>query len=121
MVLSTGSPQTCVAVSEKFKVVLCGGKDRIIRVWNPVINLDNVGVDTLQGHGARIVAIEVLDQFGCCISMATDKTIKLWDLHTFQELCKLTDGTLHRPVDRLTRTLHPRDHLLCYLHVLGCV
>lgn len=121
MVLSTGTPQTCVAVSEKFKVVLCGGKDRIIRVWNPVINLDNVGVDTLQGHGARIVAIEVLDQFGCCISMATDKTIKLWDLHTFQELCKLTDGTLHRPVDRLTRALHPRHHLLCHLHVLGCV
>ena len=91
-----------MAVSEKFKVVFAGGKDRIIRVWNPLIQLDNVGVDTLQGHDARIIGLEVIDKYGCLISAATDKTIRLWDLTTFQELCKLTDTYQHRPVDRLT-------------------
>ena len=102
MVLSTGSPQTCVAVSDKFKVILAGGKDRIIRVWNPLIQLENVGVDTLKGHDARIIGLIVIDKYGCLVSAATDKTIKLWDLQTFQELCRLTDNYQHRPVDRLT-------------------
>jgi len=94
--------QTCVAISERFKVVLTGGKDRIIRVWNPLIQIENVGVEYLKGHGARIIGLQVIDKFGSLISAATDKTIRLWDLQTFQELCKLHDSYQHRPVDRLT-------------------
>jgi WD40 repeat protein len=101
MVLSTGSPQSCVAVSEKFKVIFAGGKDRVIRVWNPLIQLENVGVDTLKGHEARIIGLVVIDKYGCLVSAATDKTIKLWDLQTFQELSRLVDNYQHRPVDRL--------------------
>jgi WD40 repeat protein len=123
MVLATGSPQTCVAVSEKFKVILCGGKDRKIRVWNPLTGTqftqftcftstpvqiltpeapraekENAGVDMLEGHDARVIGLQVIDKYACLISASTDKTIRLWDLTTYMPLVKLVDTYTHRPV-----------------------
>jgi hypothetical protein len=41
---------------------------QVIRVWNPLIQLENVGVDTLKGHDTRIIGLKVIDKYGCVVS-----------------------------------------------------
>ena len=62
MVLATGSPQTCVAVSEKFKVILCGGKDRKIRVWNPLTGTQLTQFTCFTSTPVQILTPEALER-----------------------------------------------------------
>ena len=55
---STGIRTTC---EEDCRCVVCGGKDKVIRLWNPFIVLEGIGVEELKGHSSRIVGLYMLD------------------------------------------------------------
>lgn len=106
MVLTTGASQTCVAISEKHRSIIAGGKDRIVRIWNPFLSLESLGVEELHGHEARIIQLVVMERQNILVSAAVDKWMRVWDMTTFQVLQKLYDQFDHRPVDRITSMCH---------------
>ncbi|XP_047612397.1 WD repeat-containing protein 49-like [Phacochoerus africanus] len=61
-------------------VLLTGGKDRVIRVWNPYLPGKPTGI--LKSHTAPVIYIHVSAEDNRMFSMSTDNTIKIWDLET---------------------------------------
>uniref|UniRef100_A0A8D1W886 WD repeat-containing protein 49-like n=1 Tax=Sus scrofa TaxID=9823 RepID=A0A8D1W886_PIG len=61
-------------------VLLTGGMDRVIRVWNPYLPGKPTGI--LKSHTAPVIYIHVSAEDNRMFSMSTDNTIKIWDLET---------------------------------------
>ncbi|CAD7671341.1 unnamed protein product [Nyctereutes procyonoides] len=70
-------------------LLLTGGMDRIIRVWNPYLPGKPTGM--LKSHMAPVVYIHVSAEDSKIFSMSTDNTIKIWDLET--DSCLLTTSS----------------------------
>ncbi|XP_046853202.1 WD repeat-containing protein 64-like isoform X2 [Xenia sp. Carnegie-2017] len=64
--------------SEK-NVIVTGGMDRLIRVWNPYVPSKPTGI--LRGHCAPIFYLCITAQDNRIFSVSTDKTVKVWDLN----------------------------------------
>ena len=118
MVCSTGVSLTSVAVCESIKLVVVGGADRVVRVWNPFITAAEMSVEELHGHESKIAAVSVIDKYQMAISAGADKTIRVWDLNAFVQLQKFHDPFQHRPIDRFTSLLVdvPKKRVLSF----GC-
>ncbi|EFB26474.1 hypothetical protein PANDA_002726, partial [Ailuropoda melanoleuca] len=61
-------------------LLLTGGMDRIIRIWNPYLPGKPTGM--LKSHMAPVIYIHVSAEDNKIFSMSTDNTIKIWDLET---------------------------------------
>ncbi|XP_054979971.1 WD repeat-containing protein on Y chromosome-like [Sorex araneus] len=59
-------------------LLLTGGMDRIIRVWNPYLPGKPIGL--LKSHTAPVLYIHVSAEDNKIFSMSTDNTVKIWDL-----------------------------------------
>ncbi|KAM8918798.1 LOW QUALITY PROTEIN: WD repeat-containing protein on Y chromosome-like [Lycaon pictus] len=70
-------------------LLLTGGMDQIIRVWNPYLPGKPTGM--LKSHMAPVVYIHVSAEDNKIFSMSTDNTIKIWDLET--DSCLLTTSS----------------------------
>ncbi|XP_072269461.1 cilia- and flagella-associated protein 337-like [Pyxicephalus adspersus] len=68
------------AFCKKNSLVITGGMDRIIRMWNLYVPARATGM--LRGHTAPIFFLEVSSEGNKIFSIATDCTIKIWDIQS---------------------------------------
>lgn len=68
------------AFCKKNSLVITGGMDRIIRLWNLYVPARATGM--LRGHTAPIFFVEVSSEDNKIFSIATDCTIKIWDMQS---------------------------------------
>ncbi|XP_069496353.1 cilia- and flagella-associated protein 337-like isoform X2 [Ambystoma mexicanum] len=67
-------------------LIVTGGIDRIIRMWNPYMPGRSTGM--LRGHTAPIFHVDISADDNKIFSIATDNTIKIWDIQ--DQSCLLT-------------------------------
>ncbi|XP_072849857.2 cilia- and flagella-associated protein 337 [Pogona vitticeps] len=65
------------ALSKKNNLVITGGMDRIIRMWNPYMTGRPTGM--LRGHMAPIFYVHISEE-DKIFSVSTDNTVKIWDV-----------------------------------------
>ncbi|XP_030124067.4 WD repeat-containing protein 64 isoform X1 [Taeniopygia guttata] len=68
----------------KAKVIVTGGNDRILRLWNPVVNFSPMG--KLLGHKHSIVEIVTNEKDQHVISLSCAKVFRVWDIQTLSPL-----------------------------------
>ncbi|KAM4796091.1 cilia- and flagella-associated protein 337-like [Rhinophrynus dorsalis] len=66
------------AFCKKNSLVVTGGMDRIIRMWNLYLPARTTGM--LRGHTAPIFSLDISSEDNKIFSVATDNTIKIWDI-----------------------------------------
>ncbi|XP_062417638.1 WD repeat-containing protein 49 [Pungitius pungitius] len=59
-------------------LLVTGGMDRLIRMWNPHFSGRPTGV--LKGHSAPVVYLHILSEDSQILSVSTDNTVKIWDI-----------------------------------------
>ncbi|XP_049764436.1 WD repeat-containing protein on Y chromosome-like [Schistocerca cancellata] len=69
---------SCFNFSEETHLIVTGGRDCIIRVWNVFVQAKPKY--SFFGHKTAIVSIELQDSGQKIFSLSKDKTIKVWDL-----------------------------------------
>ncbi|KAM5288019.1 cilia- and flagella-associated protein 337-like [Ctenodactylus gundi] len=95
----------------KRSLLLTGGMDRIIRVWNPYLPGKPTGM--LRSHTAPVIYIHASSEDNKIFSMSTDNTVKIWDLET--HTCLFTASSKASGIKgELTACLYlPRLQALC--------
>ncbi|XP_058269068.1 WD repeat-containing protein on Y chromosome [Hemibagrus wyckioides] len=72
---------------KKHNLLVTGGMDRIIRMWNPHVPGRPTGI--LKGHTAPIFYLCISSEDSRIFSVSTDNTAKIWDI---QDQCCLFDA-----------------------------
>ncbi|XP_071951711.1 cilia- and flagella-associated protein 337-like [Antedon mediterranea] len=72
--------------SKKKNVIVTGGMDRIVRIWNPYVPVKPTGM--LRGHNAPITGLFIATDEDRIFSISQDKTVKVWDIK--DQACMLT-------------------------------
>ncbi|KAJ2949922.1 hypothetical protein O0L34_g11240 [Tuta absoluta] len=68
----------CFAFDEEAHVLVTGGPDCTVRLWNPFVPTKPTLV--LTGHHAGIIALVVQNQGATIYSLSRDRVIKVWDV-----------------------------------------
>ncbi|XP_077064208.1 cilia- and flagella-associated protein 337 isoform X1 [Siphateles boraxobius] len=71
---------------EKRNLLVTGGRDRLLRMWNPYVPKRPTGI--LKGHDAPVSYLCISSEDGHIYSVSTDKTAKIW--HIKDETCLFT-------------------------------
>ncbi|KYO26388.1 testis-expressed sequence 26 protein isoform B [Alligator mississippiensis] len=66
------------AFCKKYNLLVTGGMDRIIRLWNPYMPRLPTGM--LRSHMAPVFYLYVSEEDARIFSMSTDNTLKIWDI-----------------------------------------
>ncbi|KAJ3375003.1 WD repeat-containing protein 49 [Allomyces arbusculus] len=85
----------CFDACRRPSFLVTGGRDKIVRLWNPYVLSKAAG--SLVGHNATVTDVLVNQTDGHVISLSEDKVIKIWNIKTFFCLQTLTDRFPHRP------------------------
>ncbi|KAJ8028511.1 WD repeat-containing protein on Y chromosome [Holothuria leucospilota] len=72
--------------SKEKNMIITGGMDRLIRIWNPYVPSKPTGM--LRGHNAPIFSLFIASDENRVYSISQDKTIKVWDIK--DQVCMLT-------------------------------
>ncbi|KAK3099235.1 hypothetical protein FSP39_001323 [Pinctada imbricata] len=76
----------CFDFSKDKNIIVTGGMDRIVRLWNPYVSDKPTAM--LRGHNAPIFYLCIASDENRIFSLSTDKCIKVWDIHDHN--CLLT-------------------------------
>ncbi|KAM4785740.1 WD repeat-containing protein 64 isoform 1-T1 [Cyanocitta cristata] len=68
----------------KAQVIVTGGNDRILRLWNPAVNFSPTG--KLLGHRHSVVEIVTNEKDQHVISLSCAKVFRVWDIQTLSPL-----------------------------------
>lgn len=68
----------CFALSKVSNVLVTGGNDRIVRLWNPYVVSKPIAV--LTGHAQAVLDVIVHDPLTLIFSYSRDAVVKVWDL-----------------------------------------
>ncbi|XP_070198273.1 cilia- and flagella-associated protein 337-like isoform X3 [Littorina saxatilis] len=68
----------CFDFSKEKNIIVTGGMDRIIRLWNPYVSLKPTAM--LRGHNAPIFFLRIADEDDRIYSLSTDRCLKVWDI-----------------------------------------
>ncbi|KAI8614723.1 WD40-repeat-containing domain protein [Chytriomyces sp. MP71] len=85
----------CFDVCRRPSFLVTGGRDKIIRLWNPYVLSKPAG--TLSGHNTAIVSLLVNHEESQLISLSEDKMIKIWNIRNLNCIQTLMDKVPHRP------------------------
>ncbi|KAI8911806.1 WD40-repeat-containing domain protein [Gorgonomyces haynaldii] len=85
----------CFDFSRRPSFLVTGGRDKVIRLWNPYVLSKPAG--SLVGHNASISAIAINHEDAQIISLSEDKVIKIWNIRNLNCLQTLVDKVPHRP------------------------
>ncbi|XP_077864869.1 WD repeat-containing protein on Y chromosome-like [Saccoglossus kowalevskii] len=83
----------CFEYSNEHNVIVTGGMDRTVRIWNPYVNTKATAV--LKGHNTAVMHIEMNSFNGHIISVAKDKQIKVWDIRDQSCLQTIAGRNVH--------------------------
>ncbi|KNE67026.1 hypothetical protein AMAG_19646 [Allomyces macrogynus ATCC 38327] len=97
---------TAFAVCRFPVALITVGADRKVRIWNPR-RITNPQA-SMKGHAAPIIDVQVQQALGYCITLSTDKVIKVWDIRRMSCLQTLQP----------TETLHRPDNMLGFIQVV---
>ncbi|KAL5253479.1 hypothetical protein ACHWQZ_G013315 [Mnemiopsis leidyi] len=75
------------AYSESYNILVTGGMDRLVRIWNPYVNTKPTAL--LRGHNGPIFYLYICDREQRIYSISTDKTVKVWDAQDHSQLCSV--------------------------------
>ncbi|VUZ50068.1 unnamed protein product [Hymenolepis diminuta] len=75
--------------SKEKNVLITGGMDRVIRIWNPYCTTSPIG--KLLGHASALSFIRVNTEDNTIISVSSDSCIMVWDLDS--QICQTTLST----------------------------
>ncbi|XP_046574299.1 WD repeat-containing protein on Y chromosome-like [Haliotis rubra] len=76
----------CFDFSKEKNIMITGGMDRIIRLWNPYVSGKPTAM--LRGHNAPIFYLFIAEEDNRIFSLSTDRCIKIWDIQ--DQNCLLT-------------------------------
>ncbi|KAL5011758.1 hypothetical protein ScPMuIL_010309 [Solemya velum] len=76
----------CFDFSKSKNIIVTGGMDRIIRLWNPYVPSKPTAM--LRGHNAPIFYLAIAEEDSRIFSISTDKCNKVWDIQDHN--CLLT-------------------------------
>uniref|UniRef100_A0A5K3F763 WD_REPEATS_REGION domain-containing protein n=1 Tax=Mesocestoides corti TaxID=53468 RepID=A0A5K3F763_MESCO len=79
--------------SKKKNILVTGGMDRIIRIWNPYLTKSSIG--KLIGHSSPTLCLTINVEEGFLISVSSDSCIKVWDLDN--QVCLATSSAKGGP------------------------
>ncbi|XP_076070807.1 cilia- and flagella-associated protein 337-like isoform X4 [Mytilus galloprovincialis] len=68
----------CFDFCKDKNIIVTGGMDRIVRLWNPYVNLKPTAM--LRGHNAPIFYLMIAKEENRIFSISTDRCIKIWDI-----------------------------------------
>ncbi|XP_070604832.1 EF-hand calcium-binding domain-containing protein 8 [Erythrolamprus reginae] len=68
----------CFDYSPEMNIVVTGGYDPLIRIWNPYVT--NSPITHLKGHLTAVTHIMINGQKKTIVSISKDKNIRIWDL-----------------------------------------
>ncbi|KAK9405026.1 EF-hand calcium-binding domain-containing protein 8 [Crotalus adamanteus] len=68
----------CFDYSPEMNIVVTGGYDPLIRIWNPYVT--NSPITQLKGHLTAVTHIMINRQKKTIVSISKDKNIRVWDL-----------------------------------------
>ncbi|XP_008274872.1 WD repeat-containing protein on Y chromosome-like [Stegastes partitus] len=71
---------------QKHSLLVTGGMDRLIRLWNPHFSGKPTGI--LKGHSAPIIFLFISSEDSQIFSVSTDNTVKIW--HIQDQCCLFT-------------------------------
>ncbi|XP_023206923.1 WD repeat-containing protein on Y chromosome-like isoform X1 [Xiphophorus maculatus] len=63
---------------QKHSLLVTGGMDRLIRLWNPYFSEKPTGI--LKGHSAPIFSLFISSEDGRIFSISRDNTVKIWHI-----------------------------------------
>ncbi|KAI8812174.1 WD40-repeat-containing domain protein [Cladochytrium replicatum] len=90
----------CFDYCRRPSFLVTGGRDKIIRLWNPYVLSKPAG--SLHGHSTAVVNIIVNNEEGHVISLSEDKVIKIWNARNLNCLQTITDKIPRRPENILS-------------------
>lgn len=70
----------CFAFDEEAHILVTGGPDCDVRVWNPFVTSKPSVV--FHGHHAGVIAILLQNNGSRIYSIGRDRVIKVWDVHS---------------------------------------
>ncbi|XP_038817832.1 WD repeat-containing protein 49 [Salvelinus namaycush] len=73
-------------LSKQHNLLVTGGMDRVLRLWNPYVPGKPTGV--LKGHSAPIFYLFISSEENRIFSVSMDNTAKIWDIH--DQSCLIT-------------------------------
>lgn len=88
-----------VSYCPEWNLFATGGADRVVRIWD---DASCKQLELCKGHTAPVVQVICNPTDGQILSVASDKTIKVWDLFSYKCVQTLRDESLHFPSNRLT-------------------
>ncbi|XP_026150668.1 WD repeat-containing protein on Y chromosome [Mastacembelus armatus] len=65
-------------LSEKHSLLVTGGMDKLIRMWNPHFSGKPTGI--LKGHSAPVAYLCISSEDSQIFSVSTDNTVKIWNI-----------------------------------------
>jgi WD40 repeat protein len=95
------------AVSKAPLFIITGGRDRLLRLWNP--HRLETPTSSLEGHLAPIVDITINEASNQILSLSSDKVVKVWDSRKQCCLQTISRNSREMPDDRLSNVLFIPD------------
>eukprot|EP00792_Barthelona_sp_PAP020_P007068 TRINITY_DN3100_c0_g1_i2.p1 TRINITY_DN3100_c0_g1~~TRINITY_DN3100_c0_g1_i2.p1 ORF type:complete len:1157 (-),score=258.67 TRINITY_DN3100_c0_g1_i2:1727-5197(-) len=92
----------CLDSAKTSKLIISGGLDRQALLWDAYCSTP---IHSFEEHKAAIIYVSIDDINNTCITVASDKTVNVWDLRTFKCLQMLSDPFLHQPADNFTSSI----------------
>ncbi len=86
----TTNPLDAVALSADGTLLVSGGRDNLVQLWNPLTG-DLRGI--LVGHTAWVTRVAISPDGSRIASASQDTTVRLWDVRTLSPLATLTQHT----------------------------
>ncbi|XP_061115359.1 WD repeat-containing protein on Y chromosome-like [Conger conger] len=97
----------CFDYSPELNILVTGGSDRMVRVWNPYVT--KRACSRMEGHLSVITDIVVNGRDKKVISISRDKNLRIWDLHDYTCLQKIRPSEIPMGRPPITALHYTRD------------